>query len=34
MNHEDLTQLSTINHTKNQRKSEGKVMEIDAEEEQ
>ena len=30
MNHEDQTQLSAINHTKNQRKNEGKVIGIDA----
>ena len=30
MNHDDSTQLSAIKHTKNQRKNEGKVMQVDA----
>ena len=34
MNHEDWTHSSAIKHTKNQIRNEGKVMEIDAVEEQ
>ena len=30
LNHEDLTHSSAINYTKNQRKNEGKVIEVDA----
>ena len=34
MNHEHRNHSSSIKHTKNQRKNEGKVMQVDAVEEQ